>query len=73
MVNALDVVATLARLGSDPLSGVHVQPAADEGAIRRRQELAQRHLGGPVPDEYVALLRVTNGVQINGAYFKSAE
>jgi hypothetical protein len=73
MVDAADALAALARLGSDPMSGVYVQPAADEGAIRQMQEAARRNLGEPVPDEYAALLRVTNGVQVNGAYFKSAE
>ena len=73
MVEAADPLATLVRLGGDPMSGVHLQPGADEAAIRRMQAAARRDLGEPVPDEYVALLRVTNGVQINCAYFKSAE
>jgi hypothetical protein len=34
---------------------------------------AKRELGESVPDAYVALLRITNGVQINGAYFEDAE
>ncbi|MBL8798445.1 MAG: hypothetical protein JNM56_31410 [Planctomycetia bacterium] len=73
MAEAANALATLARLGDDPLSGVHLQPIAGEAAIRRMQSAARRDLGEPVPDEYAALLRVTNGVQINGAYFKSAE
>jgi hypothetical protein len=70
---AADVLATLARLGSDPMSGVYLQPPADEATIWQMQEAARRDLGEPVPEEYAALLRVANGVQINGAYFKSAE
>jgi hypothetical protein len=73
MVNAGDALTVLARLGNDPMSGVYLQPPAAEEAIRRMQEAARQDLGEPVPDEYAALLRVTNGVQINGAYFKSAE
>ena len=37
------------------------------------QASAKRDLGGSVPEGYVNLLRATNGVQINGAYFKEAE
>jgi hypothetical protein len=37
------------------------------------QEAARRDLGEPVPDGYVALLRFSDGAQVNGAYLKSAE
>ena len=67
-----DSLAMLLQLGGTPASGVHLQPAADEAAIRQMQAAARRDLGEPVPDEYTALLRVTNGVQVNCAYFKSA-
>ena len=73
MIKPEDAFATIARLGSDSMSGVYVQPPADEGAIRRMQESASRDLGEPVPEEYAALLRLTNALQIIGAYFKSAE
>lgn len=73
MSEAVDPLVTLTRLGSSPMSGVYLQPTADEAAIRRMQTAAIRDLGEAVPDDYVALLRVTNGVQINGAYFKSAD
>jgi hypothetical protein len=73
MLEAVDVLATLAHLGHDPMSGVYLQPAADEGAIHQMQAAARRDLGEPVPEGYVALLRVTNGAQINGASFKPAE
>jgi hypothetical protein len=73
MAKAADTLATLARIGSDPLSGVYLQPAADEEAIGRMQAAARQDLGESVPEGYVALLRITNGVQINGVYFKAAE
>jgi hypothetical protein len=73
MLEAVDALATLARLGRDPMSGVFVHPAADEGTIRQMQVSSCRDLGEPVPDGYTALLQVTNGVQINGVYFKPAE
>ena len=50
-----------------------MQSPADEIAIREMQETASRDLDSPVPEEYAALLRVTNGVQINGVSFKPAE
>jgi hypothetical protein len=37
------------------------------------QAAARRELETPVPDGYLTLLRITDGVQINGAYFKEAE
>lgn len=37
------------------------------------QTKAQRELGQLVPKEYVALLRLTNGLQINNVLFKKAE
>jgi hypothetical protein len=52
---------------------VYLRPKADEAAIGYLQVAARRDLGEAVPDGYLALLRVTNGVQINGAYFKEAE
>lgn len=55
------------------MSGVYLQPGATEAAIERMQADAQRDLGERVPESYAALLRTTNGIQINGAYFKSAE
>lgn len=66
-------LTVLARLGSDPMSGVYLQPRGTKAAIARMQTDAERDLGEMVPESYSALLRVTNGVQINGAYFKSAE
>src|SRR5690242_7058844 len=70
MARATDV---LARLGGDPMSGVYLQKAADGAAINRMQIAALRDLGEAVPDEYEALLQLTNGMQINNAYFKSVE
>ena len=64
---------TIARLGLDLMSGVYLQPGASEASIERMQAAAMRDLGSGIPESYAALLRFTNGVQINGAYFKSAE
>lgn len=72
MTTDADILQTVVRLGHDPLSGVYIQPAADEEAVHRMQIAAQQELGEPVPEGYAELLRVTNGVQINGVYFKSA-
>lgn len=55
------------------MSGVYLSLGCGEDAIRQLQDAAKRDLGERVPDSFVRLLRVTNGVQINGAYFKSAE
>jgi hypothetical protein len=68
-----DAIPALVRLGSAGGSSVYLRPSASEAAIGRMQVAARRDLGEAVPDGYLALLRVTNGVQINGAYFKEAE
>jgi hypothetical protein len=68
-----DALPTLARLGADKQRAVYLRPKASEAAIRRMQTAAKRNLSELVPDAYVALLRITNGVQINGAFFKEAE
>jgi hypothetical protein len=68
-----DALQTLLRLGSDQKHGVYLRPKASEMAIQQMQTDARRELGEAVPDGYVALLLLTNGVQINGAYFKEAE
>jgi hypothetical protein len=73
MSETASVFDTLTRLGAERLSGVHLQPPAHGRSIRRMQDEARKELGELVPDEYIALLKVTDGVQINGAYFKSAE
>jgi hypothetical protein len=69
----MDVLETLARLGADPANAVYLQAPATEAAIESMQSDARRDLGEAVPESYVRLLRLTNGVQINGAYFKKAE
>lgn len=68
-----DGIATLARLAAEGKRAVHLKPKASETAIRDMQTAAKKDLGEPVPEEFVALLRISNGVQINGAYFKEAE
>jgi hypothetical protein len=71
--NSDDWLQTLARLGADPMSGVHLRPGCGSTAIRQLQAAAKRDLGEEVPAAFVRLLRLTNGVQINGTYFKEAE
>jgi hypothetical protein len=67
-----DVFQALYQLGQADGNTVYLQPAASELAISRMQLSAKQELGEPVPPEYEKLLRITNGVQINGAYFKDA-
>jgi len=68
-----EVFGVLGRLGKDPASGVHLRTGCSEDALRELQAGAKQHLGAEVPESYVLLLRMTNGVQINGADFKTAE
>jgi hypothetical protein len=68
-----EALHALAHLGANEKRAVYLRPKASDTAIRRMQVAAQRDLGEAVPDGYVALLRITNGAQINGAYFKEAE
>lgn len=70
-LKATDVFPTLIRLGAN--GSVYLPPKASEAAIRRMQEAAKRDLGEPVPDSYVALLKISNGIAIQGACFKEAE
>ena len=67
-----DAIDALVRLGADPDGGVYLRPPATEAAIDRMQAEARTALGGPVPAGYLDLLRRTDGVQVNGAYFTSA-
>jgi hypothetical protein len=64
---------TLARLGADPERAVYLRPGAREAAIRTLQHDARTKLGAEVPESFVRLLKLTNGAQINGAFFKEAE
>jgi gamma-glutamyl AIG2-like cyclotransferase len=70
---ASGVYDTLARLGADPERAVYLRPGAGEAAIRNLQRDARKELGEQVPESFVRLLRLTNGAQINGAFFKEAE
>jgi hypothetical protein len=70
---AMIALDTLKRRGDDETSGVYLNPGAGAVAIREMQECAERHLGAPLPDAYVEFLKITNGAQLNCAYFKSAE
>jgi hypothetical protein len=67
------VLDVLARLGADLGSGVYLRPGCDEAAILQLQAAAEHALGEVFPAGFVRLLRLTNGVQINGAYFKEVE
>lgn len=53
--------------------GMYLKPPASAAAVHAMQTAARRDLGEPVPDDYVALLRLTDGAQFDAAYFKSAE
>jgi hypothetical protein len=68
-----DVFEVVGRLGTDPTSGVYLRPGASEDALRDLQVAARQRLGDPVPESYLRLLRLTNGVQVNNATFKTAE
>jgi len=57
----------LVRLGKDPASGIYLNPGCSEEALRELQAGVRQHLGEEVPESYVRLLTLTNGVQINGA------
>ena len=67
------MLVVLARLGMKPGSGVHLNRGCSEDALRELQAGARKHLGEEVPESYVCLLRLTNGMFINGADFKRAE
>jgi hypothetical protein len=67
------VYDTLARLGAEPGRAVYLRPPAGEAAILNLQRDARARLGEEVPESFVRLLRLTNGTQINGAFFKEAE
>jgi len=69
--SSAEAFPTLARLGAE--GAVYLAPKADEVSIRRMQEAARRDLHEQVPEAYVEFLRIANGAQINGAYFKEAE
>ncbi len=73
MAEAMHPFETLQRIGSQRALGVFLRPPASAAAIRQMQADAQEAWGEPVLEEYLVLLRITNGVQINGAYFKEAE
>jgi hypothetical protein len=73
MAKAESALETLKRRGGDKTSGVFLESGAGATAIREMQADAKRDLGEPVPEEYVEFLKLTNGAQLNGAYFKSAE
>jgi hypothetical protein len=68
-----DSLETLIQLGASRGTAVYLNPAASDEAIAELQIAAQRHLGEDIPAAYLRMLRRTNGVQINGAYFKEAE
>ncbi len=73
LVELAQILATLVELGQCPLSGVYLREGATEAAIGTLQTEVQRELGQPLPEEYAALLRLTNGLQINNVLFKKAE
>ena len=73
MNNSTDTFQTLVELGATPTSGVYLAPGCDDAVITQMQIAAVRDLGEEVPAPFVRLLQLTNGAQINSAYFKEAE
>lgn len=72
MAEVADPFKLIIRLG-EARRGVYVKPPADEAALRKLEIDSKRELGEQVPAEYVEMLRLSNGFQINCAYFMSAE
>ncbi len=68
-----NVLGVLARFGADPLSGVYLRPPCNAATIEQLRTASKRDLGEAVPEPFLRLLGITNGVQINGAYFKEVE
>ncbi len=68
-----EVLELIVELAEDPMRSVFIEPAAHEHAIQRMQRAARRDLGDVVPEAYVALLRVSNGLQLENAVFKCAD
>jgi hypothetical protein len=68
-----DLDRLLSDLLRNPPAGVYVREPAGEVALERMQAAAMRDLCQRVPDHCERLLRATNGIQISGTYFKSAE
>ena len=73
MSTAPDPFEILVRLGSDSIRGIYLKPGCDDIMIDRLQSEAIKKLGEEIPPAYIRLLKITNGVQINNAYFKEAE
>jgi hypothetical protein len=68
-----DVLRTISDLGATQQGSVFLRDGASEEAIDVMQAAARRVLGEAVPDSYAAFLRISNGVQISGAYLLGAE
>jgi len=43
---------------------IYIRPAASETAIKKLRRAAKSELGEDIPDEYLKLLRLSNGIQI---------
>jgi len=68
-----DILKLILDRAKDPMGSVFIAPPAHEHAIRQMQCAARRDLGDAMPPAYVALLRITNGLQLDNAIFKCAE
>jgi hypothetical protein len=66
-----NALAILKKLGDE--GSVYLNPPATDEAIQQMQRQAAVDLGEALPDAYLAFLRVSNGAQIENAYFKEAE
>lgn len=73
MPDKIDVFATITGLGMNEKSGVYLNQGCNDSDIQQMQSLARKELGEEIPPGFIRLLRLTNGIQINGACFKEAE
>ncbi len=67
------IFETIKKWAGKGCSCVYLQPPCEEAALIRMQTDAKRHLGEEIPESYVQFLRLTNGAQFDGAFFKKGE
>lgn len=58
---------------NDPFYKDYLNSGASNTEIKKLQSAAKQKLGIAIPESFIRLLKISNGIQIDGVFFKKAE
>lgn len=69
----MDVFEIIDSWRNDPFYKDYLNPGCSDTKIEKLQSAAKKEFGVAIPESFIRLLKISNGIQINGVFFKQAE